>query len=172
MKAGLEHTLMPGKLACLGLSLVFSLLVAWVSAGPVLAENDYAAIAYSPRDGVIGLASNTQNRDDAAAKALEKCKASGKDCRSAVWVRDGWAALATSSHGPWGSGWSTGKAGAHHEAVAVCQKYGGKDCKVIALVRSGGEEQINLQGLKPPVEPPRQSVVEALIGLLIDLLNR
>ncbi len=126
----------PGWLAGWGMLLVFAVLVpALLLAGPVGAVDRYGAIAYSPSDGAAGWVTDGQTRDAAESGAMARCKAHGKACRDAVWVKNAWGALATASGGMhWGAEAGLTEAEAIEKALASCRSSGGKDCKVIQVI--------------------------------------
>lgn len=111
--------------------LILLLLLWW--AHPVAAQGDeFAAIAYSPSTGSYGYAYGWESQDSAEVDALSRCD--GYDARAVVWVRNGWAALATNSSGAWATGWSNDSR-AEAESNALSGIRGGR---ILCWVYSGG----------------------------------
>ena len=65
---------------------------------------DFAAIAYSPTTRSWGYAAGHGSRASAENAAKSRCDST--DARIAVWVQNGWAALAVGEDGVRGWGWS------------------------------------------------------------------
>ncbi len=80
----------------------------------------YAAIAYSPSTGCIGWSYGESCPEYAKARALEYCNAS--DARIAVWVRNGYCALAKGNGPGYFYGWGCTKCQAELNAVLPCAK--------------------------------------------------
>ena len=70
-----------------------------------VANADYAAIAYSPKTGKWGYAFGSYSLGTVQRNALNRCGAF--DAQIAVWVENGWCALAQDANGHYGWGWST-----------------------------------------------------------------
>ena len=66
---------------------------------------DFGAIAYSPETGQWGYSYGFDCQEDSQNDALSRCNAD--DAQIAVWVENGWAALAVGDDGAWGWGWSS-----------------------------------------------------------------
>jgi hypothetical protein len=65
------------------------------------------------------------------------------DCQGAVWVRNGWIAIAfersvdkPNSELAWGSGWGHGKDSAKYQARKVCRRYAQEKCKVQSVYQT------------------------------------
>lgn len=101
----------------------------------------YGAIAYSPSDAKIGIATEKVNQEAAEQHAMGQCAvmAGGKDCRVVVWFYNACAAVSRASNGAWGADIASTTRGelmrginaAHTKARAHCQHYGGTDCQLL-----------------------------------------
>ena len=103
----------------------------------------YGAIAAVPSliKGVDGYGSTLKQ---ARSAAIEECRQFASrwrkyagDCQGAVWVRNGWIAIAFErtaeqpySDLAWGSGWGHTKDSAKYEARQVCRRYAQEKCEV------------------------------------------
>jgi hypothetical protein len=108
--------------------LALMLLVAVGSA----AEARFAAIAYSPQTGKWAYAHGAGDRATVQNNALDRCNT--VDARLAVWVENGWAALAKNAKGAYAWSWS-GNSRAEAEASAL-QK-AGPGASIMCWVYSG-----------------------------------
>jgi Domain of unknown function (DUF4189) len=97
-----------------------------------MAWADFAAIAYSPQTGAWGSAYGHSYQSSAQNDALARCNAS--DGRVAVWVENGWAALARNADGTYGWGWS-GNSRAEAESIALNNV--GEGAYIVCWVFSG-----------------------------------
>lgn len=93
---------------------------------------DYGAIAYSPQTGKWGYSYGYYYLSDAQNNALSRVDSS--DARVAVWVENGWAALAKDSKGNYGWGWSTNSLA---DAEAFALSHVGADGSIVCWVYSG-----------------------------------
>ena len=96
----------------------------------------FGAIAYSPKSGAHGWAKDHSSRAAAEKAALSACRKHAKDCRSAVWFKNGCGTLVVNPKGYYW-GWGTTQALADTEATKVCAKKGG-GCKVSVQVCTTG----------------------------------
>jgi Domain of unknown function (DUF4189) len=103
----------------------------------------YGAIAAVPSlvRGVDGYGSTLKQ---ARSAAIEECRQFAShwrkyagDCQGAVWVRNGWIAIAFErtveepySDLAWGSGWGHTKDSAKDQARKVCRRYAQEKCEV------------------------------------------
>jgi hypothetical protein len=107
------------------------------------AEGPYGAIAVAP--SIVNFHYDVDlTKARAQRGALANCRWLGShlsdyrgDCQGAVWVHNGWMALAFEGtiEGPpydpaWGSGWGRKEAIAIRHALRVCQRYAGESCKI------------------------------------------
>jgi hypothetical protein len=103
----------------------------------------FAAIAYSRETGKYGYASECKTRAAADEEAVRRCAA--PDARVAVWVRNGFCALAVGDKGAWGIGWSAGKeansAAAREHALAECRKHSSTARLLLCLESSRREPE-------------------------------
>lgn len=105
-------------------------LVLALCAPPALAQERFGAIAYSPQSGAHGWARDHRTRAAAEKAALSACRKHAKDCRSAVWFKNGCGAIAVKPERYYW-GWGTTQDLADRAALKACAKQGkGKDCKV------------------------------------------
>ncbi|MEE4355618.1 MAG: DUF4189 domain-containing protein [Desulfococcaceae bacterium] len=103
---------------------VFSFILTLAGYQGALAADRYAAIAYSPSTGAYGSSYDYPSRAAAEQKAFQTCARSGaRDCRIAVWVRNGCAALAVGSGGGYGAGTGSNKGAAQNQAIGICSRY-------------------------------------------------
>ena len=93
---------------------------------------DFAAIAYSPTTRSWGYSAGHGSRADAENAAKSKCD--GADTRIAVWVRNGWAALAVGDDGVRGWGWSSSSL---NEAKNRAMQNAGHNASIRCWVYSG-----------------------------------
>jgi len=103
-----------------------------VGAIAAAAEADFAAIAYSPATGEWGYAHGPQSLATVQNAALDKCNK--VDARLAIWVQNGWAALAKAPNGTYGWSWS---ATSRAEAEAAAKKQAGDGATTVCWVFSG-----------------------------------
>lgn len=103
------------------------------------AQEYYGAIAYSPRAGAHGWASNHPSRAAAEKAALSHCRkhAKAKDCAVQVWFVNACGALAVGADG-FGTAWGNPQQAADDEAFKLCAKHS-KACAVIRRVCSDGK---------------------------------
>lgn len=95
----------------------------------------YGAISVSPSTRKFGVAWGNRSRRSAFYEANGYC--GEKDCKPAVWVQGGCAAIAASEKGK-GFGWGvhTTRHQARTYAMRGCKKSGAEDCKAVAWVCS------------------------------------
>lgn len=120
------------------LRLRFFLLILALLPGPVLSQDYFGAIAYSPRSGAHGWANDQPSREAAEKAALSGCSKHAKDCRPVVWFKNACGALATAPKA-YGWGWGATQALADREAMKACQDHS-KGCAVtqrLCTARSG-----------------------------------
>lgn len=101
------------------------------------AQEYYGAIAYSPRTGAHGWASNHPSRTAAEKAALSHCRKHGKDCKVQVWFVNACGALAVGADG-FGTAWGSPQQAADDEAFKLCAKHS-KACAVVRRVCSDGK---------------------------------
>lgn len=99
--------------------------------------NAFGAIAYSPSTQMYG-SSVEQSRQAAEASALRDCltKTKSVDCRTLVWFKNAWGALAIGNNGAAGGAWSANEGNAKRSAIKLCSQYGGTSCRVIFTRRA------------------------------------
>ncbi|HEV3010123.1 MAG TPA: DUF4189 domain-containing protein [Burkholderiales bacterium] len=122
---------MEGKLRLRFLVFILILLSA-----PVLAQDYFGAIAYSPGSGAQGWANDQPSRQAAERAALAACRKHAKDCRAVVWFQNGCGALAVSAK-VYGWGWGTTQALADAQAMKACSEHA-KHCKVTRRLCTAG----------------------------------
>ena len=122
-------------------TLLIALTMSTLSAQGV--SKRYGAIAAVPSlvRGVDGYGATLRQAKRAAIKecrqfASHRRKYAG-DCQGAVWVRNGWIAIAFErtveqphSELGWGSGWGHSKDSAKYQARKVCRRYAQEKCEV------------------------------------------
>lgn len=95
----------------------------------------YGAISYSQSTGYFGVAWGQTSRYRAQYEATQYC--GQKDCKPAVWVQGGCAALAQGPEsGALGYSYHTDKYLARAYAMKGCQRSGQRDCVPLAWVCS------------------------------------
>lgn len=115
------------------------LAIAFTTLTPALAVADsYGAIAFSPSTRADGWSNAFSIRADAERRALRECSARARDCRVAIWFKNGCGALAVGQNGGWGSGWGGDRRRAELEAIGVCNQYTG-GCRITRWVCSGAQ---------------------------------
>ena len=102
--------------------------------------NPYAAIAYSPSDGLYGIAQKSVVLEGAEQEAMGNCAviAGGQDCRIVVSFGNGCAALAVNDDGAYGAGFGKTTKGelmvginkAYAVAREACEGRGGTSCRL------------------------------------------
>jgi hypothetical protein len=122
---------MEGQLRLRVLALTLALL-----ANPVLAQDYFGAIAYSPKSGADGWAKDHPSRKAAERAALSGCGKHAQDCRNVVWFKNGCGALSVGAKA-YGWGWGTTQALADAEALKACGKHT-ESCKVTRQVCTAG----------------------------------
>ena len=78
----------------------------------------YAAIAYSPSSGNLGVSSDQGSVDDAQAAALADCNTD--DAQIVVWCKNNFCAFATADDGTYGAAWADSQDDAESQALANC----------------------------------------------------
>jgi len=101
------------------------------------AQDYYGAIAYSPRSGAHGWASNHPSRKAAENVALSNCRKHAPDCKTQVWFKNACGALATGKGG-FGTAWGSVPNAVDDEALKLCAKHA-KECAVVRRVCSDGK---------------------------------
>ena len=126
--------------------LIAATLIALVSAGGASARSkNYTAIALS-RSTVLTTSADAVSKNQAANKAWSKCDSAAYqdrpdlyngDCEIAVWVKNGWAAVAFEGtvEGPpfapsWGAGYGHTRSEAQAAAKAGCEPGAQEPCTV------------------------------------------
>jgi hypothetical protein len=134
------------RLCVLIASAVIAVLLIALTMSTVSAQGTskrYGAIAAVPSlvRGVDGYGATLKQAKNAA---IEECRQFASqwrkyagDCQGAVWVRNGWIAIAFErtveqpySDLAWGSGWGHTKDGAKYQARNVCRRYAQEKCEV------------------------------------------
>jgi Domain of unknown function (DUF4189) len=118
------------------LQLRFFLLILALLPGPVLSQDYFGAIAYSPSTGAQGWANDQPSREAAERAAAAACRKHAKDCRAVVWFQNGCGALAVSDK-VYGWGWGTTQALADGQAMKACSEHA-KRCKVTRQLCTAG----------------------------------
>lgn len=117
---------------------------AGASAAPTRQEEPFGALAFAPSVEQAAFDSYAFAFSKRAAKrsALANCQESAsefdyyrQDCQGAVWVRNGWMALAYERPAgappytlAWGSDWGRTKDVALSHALGICQQNAGEEC--------------------------------------------
>lgn len=123
-------------------TLLIALTMSTVSAQGV--SKRYGAIAAVPSlvRGVDGYGATPRQAKRAAIKECRQFASHHRrkyagDCQGAVWVRNGWIAIAFErsveqpySELAWGSGWGHKKDSAKDQARKVCRRYAKEKCEV------------------------------------------
>ena len=101
----------------------------------------YGALAYSPSDGLYGVATMNATQEGADQEALGMCSitAGGRSCRVVSRFANACGAISKASDGAWGAGVASTTRGelmaginaAHNIARQHCQYYGGTDCSLL-----------------------------------------
>jgi hypothetical protein len=96
-----------------------------------VADDYYAAIAFSQRSGNYGYSNDYGTRRSAEREALERC--GGDDCTVVLWFRNACGALATGDDNGYGTGWATTRGEAEEIATSSCNEQA-ENCSVIRCV--------------------------------------
>jgi hypothetical protein len=142
------------RLSVLGAAaLIAATVIVLLSAGGASAARakNYTAIAVSPST-VITTSGDAASQNGAMNKAWRKCDSAASqdafyegDCEVAVWVKNGWAAVAheRSLEGPpfasaptWGSGWGATRNDAIYGARQDCEPRAGEPCDIERIERT------------------------------------
>lgn len=101
--------------------------------GAVQQQRTYwAAIYYDAASQTFGSSWGADSEAEAKQIALKACSnEGGHNCQMAITVRNGCVALAMATNGAWSSNSSNNSREAIANAMAVCRKNGGTDCKVL-----------------------------------------
>ena len=94
----------------------------------------FGAIYYSEKTGKSGLSVRFATQQAAERHAHRMCEArSGQagDCRRAIWFDRRCAALAVGRNNAWDTSYAVSLADAAVQALALCQKRGGIDCRIV-----------------------------------------
>jgi serine/threonine-protein kinase len=107
-------------------------LLAWspLAAADNVADDNYAAIAYSQDSGAYGYSNNYDSRDGAEASAMREC---GRDCSVVLWFRNACGALATGEDNGYGTGWAMSRGEAEDVAMSNCNDVA-SECSVVRWV--------------------------------------
>ncbi|RTL65176.1 MAG: DUF4189 domain-containing protein [Hyphomicrobiales bacterium] len=103
-------------------------------------QHNFAAIAFSPKTGKMGIAQDNASQAEAEAVALSNCQAETgqpSDCVKGGWTRDGCVAIAIAENRAWGANFGNDRNAANQNAIAMCAKYAGADaasCKPVRVV--------------------------------------
>jgi hypothetical protein len=99
-------------------------------AAPAPPKPAYGAIAYGRKSGAWGSSDHWGSEAKAESVAMSNCKKNGDDCEVMVWYerKCGAVASAKGDAAYWGLG--DGEGAANENALASCEKDGGKDCKI------------------------------------------
>lgn len=103
------------------------------------AQDYFGAIAYSPKEGARGWATNHPSRQAAEQAALANCRKFAADCLIVVWFSNGCGALATGLKKEYGSAWGETQAATDAEALKLCARYS-KNCLIKQRVCTAGKE--------------------------------
>ena len=112
-----------------------------MAACPAVAQQNerYAAIAYSPATGKIGIGNDNVSRDEAEQVAMSNCQAevgSSSDCTPAAWARNGCVAIAVAENKAWGANYGANQEQAKTNAIAMCGKYAVANAASCRVTRS------------------------------------
>ena len=96
----------------------------------------YGAIARSPSTQTKGYSWNYSSRKAAETRALSECENTSNtgDCKILIWSSNACMAIAESSNGAAGSGWSEDRDVAETTAKRVCREYQGINCTVTKTI--------------------------------------
>jgi len=113
-------------------SLVLGLLLGLTSSSTAAVADDfYAAIAFSHSSGAHGWANDYNSRRGAEREALSGCGHS--DCTVVQWIRNACAALAVGEGNGYGTGWAGGRGRAEGIAMSNCNG-NTRNCGVVRWV--------------------------------------
>jgi serine/threonine-protein kinase len=102
----------------------FSLAV--IAAQPALADDHFAAFAFSASSGALGWSNDYGSRAGAEEEAMIQC---GPGCETALWFKNACGAIATSSNHAYGTGWAASRGEAEEIAMNECHKHS-ESCSV------------------------------------------
>lgn len=106
--------------------LVLALLVMMIaSPTAAVADDSFAAIAYSDESGAVGYSNDYDSRAGAEQRALAEC---GSGCKVVLWFKNACGALATGDDG-WGTGWASTRGAAESTALTGCSEQT-KNCTI------------------------------------------
>jgi Domain of unknown function (DUF4189) len=122
-------------------TLLIALTMSTVSAQGVSKRHGAIAAVPSLVSGVDGYGATLKQAKSAAIEECRKFASHRRkyagDCQGAVWVRNGWIAIAfeRTVEQPyrdlaWGSGWGHTKDSAKYQARTVCRQYAQEKCEV------------------------------------------
>jgi hypothetical protein len=128
-------------------TLLIALTMSTVSAQAVSKRHGAIAAVPSLVRGVDGYGTTLR---EAKRAAIKECRQVGSqrrkyagDCQGAVWVRNGWMAIAfersvekPNSKLAWGSGWGHRKKSAKYQARNVCRGYTQQKCEVKSVYQT------------------------------------
>ena len=105
-------------------------------AGESIADETFAAIAFSRDTGANGYAYQYYNRPGAEARALKECGAYASDCTVASSFGNACGALALGDGNGWGSSRAESIIKAERNTIATCRSYDNKNCDIKVRVCS------------------------------------
>jgi serine/threonine-protein kinase len=111
--------------------------LAFLGLGAATAHADsFGAISLSPKTGATGWSYDYSSRLEAEEVAQSHCDRNARDCRVAIWFKNGCGAVARGADGGWGSDWAPGSRRAQRAALAACSNHS-DSCRVIRWQCSG-----------------------------------
>ncbi len=106
----------------------------------VVLSSEVGALAYAPSSrsangwGLAGAGDVTTAVRKAALAAYAKTKA--PDSQSYIWFSNGYGSIARGSNNAIGSGWGPSQQSAEQNALNICSREGGTNCRVIASAKT------------------------------------
>ncbi len=122
------------------------------------AQDNFGAIAYSPKVGARGWATNHPSRQAAERAALASCQKFATDCQIVVWFRNACGALATGQKNAYGSAWGETQTATDTEALKLCARYS-KACVIKQRLCTAGKEDAPSL---PKTDVPRKKAAQKL----------
>jgi serine/threonine-protein kinase len=103
-----------------------ALSIAALAAQPALADDHFAAIAFSASSGALGWSNDFPSRDRAEEEAMIQC---GPGCTPVIWFKDACGAIATAADHAYGTGWAASRGEAEEIAMKGCHEHA-ESCSV------------------------------------------
>ncbi len=99
-------------------------------------QNYFAAIARAEKTGRLGWAWGHRSQSEAEKGAIQACKDS--DCKTVIWVQNGYAAIAYGDDLSWGNSWGKSQEEASQKAIQSCKQFAQnpQSCTVVKVLES------------------------------------